>query len=73
MKMAHRISSSATGPAWELVFGAIMTALGVALWCYGKLAWPDNVDQSLGVAALLIGVFISVYAGHEILRGRRRR
>ncbi|WP_250516963.1 hypothetical protein [Caballeronia sp. INDeC2] len=72
MKMAHRVTSSTGGPAWGLVFGLIMTAIGVALWCHGAFSFADTVDQSLGVAALLVGAFMSVYAGREMLHGRRR-
>lgn len=73
MKMAHQIRSSTGGPGWGLAFGLIMTAIGVALWCHGAISWHDTVDQSLGVAALLVGIFMSVYAGREIFHGRRRR
>ncbi|WP_061118435.1 MULTISPECIES: hypothetical protein [unclassified Caballeronia] len=73
MKMAHRVTSSTSGPEWGLVFGLIMTAIGVALWYRGVSSFADTVDQSLGVAALLVGVFMSVYAGRETLHARRRK
>jgi hypothetical protein len=50
-----------------------MTAIGVALWYRGVSSFADTVDQSLGVAALLVGVFMSVYAGRETLHARRRK
>ncbi|MFM0323470.1 hypothetical protein [Caballeronia glebae] len=73
MKMTHRITSSTSGPAWGLAFGLMMTAIGVALWWRGVSSFPDTVDESLGIAALLVGIFMSVYAGREILHGRPRK
>jgi len=73
MKMAHGSASSTSGPAWGLAFGLIMTAIGVALLCRGVFSFTDTADESLGVAALLVGVFMSAYAGREILRATRRK
>ncbi|MBC8640615.1 hypothetical protein IAG25_27690 [Caballeronia sp. EK] len=50
-----------------------MTAIGVAPWCRGVFSFTDTADESLGVAALLVGVFMSAYAGREILRATRRK
>jgi hypothetical protein len=59
------------GPAWGVAFGLLMTVTAAALWWRGSLIMPDPDDESLAVAALLIGVFSVVYAGREWLRERK--
>jgi hypothetical protein len=73
MKMSHRLGSSDTaGPVWGLIFGLLMTAIGIGLWFYATLSVPPEwQDESLAVAATLIGLFIAVYAGRELRRKRR--
>ena len=73
MKMSHRLGSSDTaGPVWGLVFGMFVTAVGIGLWFYGTLSVPPGrQDQSLAVAAMLIGLFLAVYAGRELWHNRR--
>jgi uncharacterized membrane protein len=73
MKMSHRLASSDTaGPVWGLVFGIFMTAIGVRLWFYGTLSVsPGRQDESLAVLAMLIGLFLAVYAGRELRHNRR--
>lgn len=73
MKMSHRSGRPDTaGPVWGLVFGTFMTAIGVGLWFYAKsLVPPGQQDESLAVAALLIGLFSAVYAGRELCHKRR--
>jgi hypothetical protein len=69
MKMSHRLQSQSAGPVRGLVFGILMSAVGLGLWfCAGV----SPRDQSVAVAALLIGVFVTVYAAREI-RHRKRR
>ena len=73
MKMSHRLASSDTaGPVWGLVFGILMTAIGIGLWFYGMLsASHGRQDESLAIAAMLIGPFLAVYAGRELWHSRR--
>jgi len=73
MKMSHRLGNSDTaGPVWGLIFGLLMTAIGMGLWFYATLSAPPGwQDESLAVAAVLIGLFLAVYAGRELCRKRR--
>lgn len=73
MKMSHSLGSSDTaGPVWGLILGLLMTAIGIGLWFYVAVSVPPGrQDESLAVAATLIGVFLAVYAGRELCRKRR--
>ncbi|MGF6766874.1 hypothetical protein P3T24_007235 [Paraburkholderia sp. GAS33] len=73
MKMSHRLESSGTaGPVWGLIFGLLMTAIGMSLWFHATLSIDSGRhDESLAVAATLIGLFLAVYAGRELRRKRR--
>jgi uncharacterized membrane protein len=73
MKMSHRLGRSDTaGPVWGLIFGLLMTAIGMGLWFYATLSVPPGwQDESLAVAATLIGLFLAFYAGRELCRKRR--
>jgi hypothetical protein len=73
MKMSHRLASSETaGPVWGLVFGIVMTAIGGCFWFYASSSVPPGrQDESLAVAAMLIGLFLVVYAGRELCHKRR--
>jgi apolipoprotein N-acyltransferase len=73
VKNLHRLQSQTAGPVWGLVFGAFMTAVGIGLWWYAEtLHAPTQFDESVAVAATLIGVFLVVYAGREIHHKRNR-
>jgi ABC-type phosphate transport system permease subunit len=49
-----------------------MTAIGIGLWLYATLPVSHaRQDQSWAVAAVLIGLFLAVYAGRELLQSRR--
>ncbi|WP_429298319.1 hypothetical protein [Paraburkholderia sp. GAS199] len=71
--MAHRLGNADTaGPVWGLVFGMFMTIVGLGLWFYAaSSAHPGRQDESLAVAALLIGLFSVVYSGRELRHKRR--
>ncbi|KFX61028.1 hypothetical protein [Paraburkholderia fungorum] len=73
MKMSHKLGNSDTaGPEWGLIFGLLMVAIGMGLWFYATLSvTPGWQDESLAVAAMLIGLFLTVYAGRELWRKRR--
>ncbi|MCP2091308.1 UNVERIFIED_ORG: drug/metabolite transporter (DMT)-like permease [Paraburkholderia sediminicola] len=73
MKMSHRLGSPDTaGPVWGVVFGVFMTAIGMGLWFYASSSIPPGrQDESLAVAAMLIGLFSVVYAGRELCHKRR--
>lgn len=72
MKMSHRLESvEAARPVWSLAVGLVLTIVGVALWVYA----PDAISasrqvQSLAVASTLVGLFVAVYAGREVVRKR---
>lgn len=54
-----------------LVFGMVITAIGAALWRHATLArFPVGGNESLAVAAILIGLFSAIYAGRELFRRR---
>ncbi|MCO5396757.1 NADH dehydrogenase [ubiquinone] 1 beta subcomplex subunit 3 [Ralstonia soli] len=73
MKQSHRWQVRTAGPGWGLAFGAFMTAVGVVLWRYMKESeHVTQLDESLAVGAVLIGVFMVIYAGREIHRQKRR-
>lgn len=72
MKMSHRLQSHSAGPVWGLVMGMFLVAIGIVIWIYAKSSQPgDSLDESLAMAAMLVGVFLAVYAGREISRARR--
>ncbi|BCG01748.1 hypothetical protein PPGU19_063160 (plasmid) [Paraburkholderia sp. PGU19] len=67
MKFSHRLDSHNPGPVWGLVFGLFVTLAGVGLWCVAKLSLTaGRFDEPLAVAAVLVGVFTAIYAGHEL-------
>jgi hypothetical protein len=67
MKKSHKLPAHTAGPVWGLVFGLVMTAVAVVLWLYGQAhQGASHLDESLAVAAALIGVFVAVCAGREI-------
>lgn len=67
MKHSHRLSTHTAGPVWGLAFGSFVSLAGICLWCDAKLsAFPGPYDESLGIAALLIGVFVATFAAHEL-------
>lgn len=68
MKMSHRLASSGTaGPVWGLILGMLTTTIGMGLRFYATLsASPGRQDESLAVAAMLIGLFLAVYAEREL-------
>lgn len=69
MKLSHRTSASTAGPIWGIALGLLLSAVGVALWCDARLsASASRLDEPLAVASLLVGVFVAIYAGHEIRR-----
>jgi uncharacterized membrane protein YfcA len=72
MKMSHRLQSDPAGPVWGLIAGMFLMVAGIGIWIYVKsLEAGDSLDESLGMAAMLVGAFLAVYAGREI-RHRRR-
>jgi len=73
VKMSHKLGSSDTaGPVRGLIFGLLTTGIGMGLWFYATLSVrPGWQDESLAVAATLIGLLLAVYAGHELSRKRR--
>ncbi|MBN3802523.1 hypothetical protein GXB81_05565 [Paraburkholderia sp. Ac-20336] len=73
MKKPHKLQLQPAGPAWGLVFGVFMTAVGIGLWFYAKAIYhPTHFDESLAVATILIGVFSAVYSGREISHRKHR-
>ncbi len=72
MKMSHRLQSHSAGPVWGLIMGLFLAGTGIVIWIYVKSSQSgDSIDESLAMAAMLVGAFLAVYAGREIIRGRR--
>lgn len=72
MKMSHKLQSQTPGPAWGLVFGLFLTGIGAGLWLYARATEGSQFDESVAVAAVLLGLFSVVYAGREIHHKKRR-
>lgn len=69
MKLPHRLNTNTAGPAWGLAFGLFVSLAGIGLWCGARLsAFPGPYDEQLGIAGLLVGVFVATYAAHELRR-----
>jgi len=67
MKLSHRLQSDSAGPVWGLILGMFLTVAGIGIWIYVKSSEPGNsLDESLAMAALLVGTFLAVYGGREI-------
>ncbi|AUT72348.1 hypothetical protein [Paraburkholderia hospita] len=67
MKLSHKLASHKAGPVWGLAFGLLVTLAGIGLWCNAKLsASTGQFDESLSVAAVLVGVLAAIYALHEL-------
>ena len=72
MKMSHRLQSDSAGPVWGLILGMLLMVAGIGIWIYAKSSEPgDSLDESLAMAAMLVGAFLAVYTGREI-RHRHR-
>lgn len=69
MKLSHKMKANAAGPVWGVALGLLLAAVGIGLWYGARLsASGGTLDESLAVASLLIGVFVAIYAGHELRR-----
>ncbi|EIM96654.1 hypothetical protein WQE_33036 [Paraburkholderia hospita] len=54
------------GTRLGLAFGLLMTMSGIGPWCEARLsASASPYDELLGIAALLVGVSMAIYAIHE--------
>ncbi|WP_321939397.1 hypothetical protein [Paraburkholderia sp. J8-2] len=72
MKMSHRLRSDPAGPVWGLTMGMLLMAIGIGIWVFVKASQPgDFFDESLAMAAMVVGAFLAVYAGREIRHGHR--
>ncbi|WP_090812629.1 hypothetical protein [Paraburkholderia tuberum] len=72
MKMSHRLRSRSAGPVWGLILGLFLMLIGIGLWIYAKSMQPGSrLDESLAMAAMLIGAFLAAYAGREIRKRDR--
>ncbi len=73
MKMSHNLGRTDTaGPIWGLIFGLLLTAIGVGMWFYATSSVPPGwQDESFAVGAVLVGVFVVVFAGRELLDKHR--
>ena len=73
MKNLHRLESQTAGPVWGLVFGVFVAAVGIGLWWYAESSHSSRqTDESVAIAAVLVGVFAAVYAGREMFHRRKR-
>ena len=60
------------GPIWGVIAGVLLVAAGVGLGIAAKLLnGSGQFDESLAISATMIGVFLAVYAGHELTRKKR--
>ncbi|OAJ56772.1 hypothetical protein A6V36_33310 [Paraburkholderia ginsengiterrae] len=67
MKKTHRLRSDSAGPVWGLILGLFLTFVGIGLWIYAKSINPGSrLDESLAMATIVIGAFLTVYAGREL-------
>lgn len=72
MKMSHRLRSHPAGPVWGLILGLFLMLVGIGLWIYAESSQPvSRLDESLAMAAMLVGAFLAVYAGREISHRHR--
>jgi len=72
MKMSQRLQTDSAGPVWGLILGMFLVVAGIGIWIYVKASEPgDSLDESLAMAAMVVGTFLAVYAGREI-RHRNR-
>lgn len=70
--MSHRLQSDSAGPVWGLILGACVMVAGIGIWTYAKSSESgDSFDESLAMAAMLVGTFLAVYAGREIWHRHR--
>ena len=52
--------------------GMFLMAIGIGIWVFVKSSQPgDFFDESLAIAAMLVGASLAVYAGREIRHGHR--
>jgi len=67
MKLSHKLHSDKAGPAWGVAFGMLLTLAGAGLWYAARYsASAGRFDESLSVAAILIGVVAAACAVHEL-------
>jgi len=60
------------GPIWGVIAGVLMVATGVGLGVASKLVnGVGKFDESLAISAVMFGVLLAVYAGHEMTRKKR--
>ncbi|WP_322048436.1 hypothetical protein [Paraburkholderia sp. J67] len=67
MTTRHIARARNTRAITGLALGIASAATGAGLWLGAGTA-----DQSMAMPAILLGVFLAIYAGHEVLRGRTR-
>lgn len=73
MKRLRKLRSSTAGPAWGLIFGVFMIAIGIGQGFYTAATRDLNpFDGPIAVGATLVGVFTAVYAVREMRRGKQR-
>ncbi|WCM18282.1 hypothetical protein NDK50_12455 [Paraburkholderia bryophila] len=76
MKLTHKLKNPATaGPMWGVAFGIFMTIVSSGIWFYATSpsSPSEGPDESLAVAAALVGVFMAVYSTREFHHQRKRR
>lgn len=65
--MSHRMQSDSAGPVWGLILATFLMVAGIGIWTYAKSSESgDSLDESLAMAAMLVGTFLAVYASREI-------
>lgn len=70
MKLSHKLDEPTATPKWGLLLGALMIAAGAGLWAYASAAADRPADEWFATAAVILRVFVAIYAWRE-LRHRR--
>ncbi|RQR30709.1 MULTISPECIES: hypothetical protein [unclassified Burkholderia] len=61
------------GPIWGVVAGLILAAVGLAMGVFPKsLHSTDTLNDFVASGVTMIGIFLVVYAIHELRRARQR-
>lgn len=72
MKMSHKLQPQQAGPIWGLIFGVLLTGIGIGFWFYAQFFRTANpFDESLGIGALVVGLFSAIYAARELFHTHR--
>ncbi|RAR61273.1 hypothetical protein C7401_108209 [Paraburkholderia unamae] len=72
MKHWHQARRHVTLAVTGLTLGLAAAGAGVGLWLHALHGGANAGGESASVAAILLGVFLAICAGHELWRVRLR-